>query len=662
MDLDQEIANEVAHESIVASAAEVAQPTGAGPAAAAAEVTQSISAGPGKVLLIAAWIGLIAGFLDLGLLVMNRRVIQRDFYRLGSDFVWIIPTAVASLMLVPGTVIAVIAWTRRRGVRMGVVVGVLSFIGFLDLSARLPLELWASLLVCAGLATQSVRMVRRRRARFLRFVRRTVPLLAGTLLVIVVVTIGGRAWTEYRAVAAVPPATAGAQNVLLIVWDTVRADNLSLQGYSRPTTPNLELLAGRGVRFDLAFSTASWTLPSHASLFTGRWPHELGVGWKSPLRSDVPTLAEYLTSHGYDTAGFAANLDYCNRETGLARGFTHYEDFPIDAYDAFVRYVALSHRFEPDSWVLLVDRLLEKCLGRWYDILPRSREHTKNAADIERAFLGWLARRKVPQRPFFAFLNYNDAHSPYEVPDRSTAGFGLRPSSSLDRLALLHWNSLDKSRLSEREVRMVADLYDDCISYLDRRLGILLEELTRRGVLENTLVIFTSDHGEHLGDHLLFFHGCSLYRQLVQVPLVIVDNKAVPAGRVVAKPVSLCDVAATIVDLLGLGPDAPFPGRSLTSLWRRHDLSVAPSDEPLLMEIGKPEVLTNQGREPAAKGPMASVVAGGMHYIRTADGLEELYVVESDPEERFNVAGSPNAEAALAQFRDTLGSMRKKAR
>ena len=111
--------------------------------------------------------------------------------------------------------------------------------------------------------------------------------------------------------------------------------NLSLHGYSRRTTPNLELLAGRGVRFDLAFATSSWTLPSHASLFTGRWPHELGVDWKSPLKDGTPTLAEYLGAHGYDTAGFVANLDYCSRETGLARGFAHYEDYPIELYDAF---------------------------------------------------------------------------------------------------------------------------------------------------------------------------------------------------------------------------------------------------------------------------------------------------------------------------------------
>ena len=214
--------------------------------------------------------------------------------------------------------------------------------------------------------------------------------------------------------------------------------------------------------------------------------------------------------------------------------------------------------------------------------------------------------------------------------------------------------SLDKARLSYHDVRMAADVYDDCISYLDRRLGMLLQELSRRGVLDNTLVIVTADHGEHLGDHLLFFHGCSLYRQLVQVPLVIVDNKGVPSNRVVAEPVSLCDVPATVVDLLGLGRMRPSPAsRSHGSGADSIRTTLTPT-EPLLMETDKPELLTNQGREPAAKGPMKSLIARGMHYIRTADGLEELYMLNIDPEERFNIAGSNRFGEALRQFRDML--------
>ena len=106
--------------------------------------------------------------------------------------------------------------------------------------------------------------------------------------------------------------------MLLIVWDTVRAGNLSLHGYGRRTTPNLERLAAGGVRFDRAFATSSWTLPSHASLFTGRWPHELSAGWKVAARRDLPHARRVPRSLGYDTAGFVANLDYCSRETGLA--------------------------------------------------------------------------------------------------------------------------------------------------------------------------------------------------------------------------------------------------------------------------------------------------------------------------------------------------------
>ena len=103
-----------------------------------------------------------------------------------------------------------------------------------------------------------------------------------------------------------PPANS--PNILFIVLDTVRADRLSLYGYERLTTPNLERISKRGIRFDLARATAPWTLASHASMFTGRWPHELVTEWMTPLQGNVPMLAEYLGAHGYTTAGFVANV------------------------------------------------------------------------------------------------------------------------------------------------------------------------------------------------------------------------------------------------------------------------------------------------------------------------------------------------------------------
>jgi arylsulfatase A-like enzyme len=138
---------------------------------------------------------------------------------------------------------------------------------------------------------------------------------------------------------------------------------------------------------------------------------------------------------------------------------------------------------------------------------------------------------------------------------------------------------------------------------------------------------------------------------------VIVDPKGVPAGRSVVEPVSLRDIPATVVDVLGLARGAPFPGRSLARFWAGNGPANAGAGEPLLMETGKPPSLTNQGREPVAKGPMQSLVAGGMHYIRSADGLEELYLLKSDPEERSNLAASPLASEPLRRFRTSLSAM-----
>jgi arylsulfatase A-like enzyme len=617
---------------------------------------------PGRILLLSIGIGLVAGYLDLGLLIARNRLNDRDFYHLGQDFVWIIPAGVTLLVLIPGTILALIAALPCRSVRPGIAVGVLTFLGLLDVGARLPLDLWASLVLAGGIAIRLARRDGPRLGRLLTLLRRTTPPLIGVVLATALVTAGGRAWSEHRAIAALPPPPASARNVLLIVWDTVRAANTSLHGYHRGTTPNLEKLAARGVRFDRAFATSSWTLPSHASLFTGRWPHELGVDWTTPMRTDVPTLAGYLGSLGYDTAGFVANLDHCSRESGLARGFARYEDYPMSPWDVLDRYVALGRRLEWRGWAHALDELLIKSFGRSPGLVPPAREHVKGAAAVDGSFLDWLTRQESRRRPFFAFLNFNDAHSPYEVPDLSTPGFGIRPSTASEFQALSNWSTRDEARLSPRDVQMTADVYDDCIAHLDRRLGVVLEELDRRGVLANTLVIVTSDHGEHLGDHGLFFHGCSLYRQLVQVPLVIASPGQVPAGRSVAEPVSLRDMPATVVDLLGLGQAAPFPGRSSRRFW---DSTPDPgagrsSPEPLLMETGKPIFLANQGREPAARGPMSALIDSGMHYIRLADGREELYLLDSDPQERVNMAGSPTAAWALPGLRKALAAMFKR--
>ena len=141
-------------------------------------------------------------------------------------------------------------------------------------------------------------------------------LLASLVLILAATPWGGDRINAWRQGARPLPAP-GSPNLLLVVLDTDAADHLSLYGYGRPTSPTMVELAGRGIRFDRAQATSSWTLPSHASMFTGRWPHELSAGWLTPLDSTYPTLAEFLSSRGYATAGFVANYWYCASASGL---------------------------------------------------------------------------------------------------------------------------------------------------------------------------------------------------------------------------------------------------------------------------------------------------------------------------------------------------------
>ena len=139
-----------------------------------------------------------------------------------------------------------------------------------------------------------------------RWLALSFPVLAAMVLIQAAVIGGGGRLERWREEGR-PSPPPGSPDVLLIVLDTVRADHLSLFGYERPTSPHLDRLASQGIRFDRARAAAPWTLASHATMFTGRWPHELDSRWMYPLRRDVPTLAEYLATFGYATAGFAGN-------------------------------------------------------------------------------------------------------------------------------------------------------------------------------------------------------------------------------------------------------------------------------------------------------------------------------------------------------------------
>ena len=331
--------------------------------------------------------------------------------------------------------------------------------------------------------------------------------------------------------------------------------------------------------------------PRIARFFTGQWPFQLNSQWKFTLDTPDPTLAEYLASRGYQTAGFAANTTCCNYETGLARGFAHFEDFPLTLRSLLGRTV-------PGNWILrnILYRVHYHQM-KWIDLQSRG------ARGTDEAFLGWLRRRR-PDRPFFAFLNYFDAHEPYVPPPGYEGRFGIRPRAPGDYYFLFDYMQMDKKRLMKRDVEMARDCYDDCIAFLDEQLGRLLDRATGQGLLDNTVVIITSDHGEAFGDHGFFGHSHSLYLDEIGVPLVILSPGA-PAGRVVDSPVSLRDLPATVVDLLGLSAGSPFPGRSLAAYFGDGTRADAPGDRhPSPLRAGQ------RGRVPADRLEAAPSMAG----------------------------------------------------
>jgi arylsulfatase A-like enzyme len=219
---------------------------------------------------------------------------------------------------------------------------------------------------------------------------------------------------------------------------------------------------------------------------------------------------------------------------------------------------------------------------------------------------------------------------------------------------LLEYWDRDKLKLSERDVELAQDSYDDCIAALDAQIGVLLDELDRRGQLRNTIVIITADHGEQFGEHGVFNHGFSLYNQEVHVPLLIISGDA-PAGLSTSESVSLRDLPATVVDLTGLGSGSPFPGRSLAGCWRTKPGAGGTLPSRAISEVDIPLLIgPERGRGPDQRGFTMSFAAEGLHYLVDIRGTEELYDVTADPRERDNLRNDPGQKQTLDRFRVAL--------
>lgn len=585
-------------------------------------------ASPALPLRTHLWLGLVTAGLEL-LVLAARKYGGGAVLHLSRDVVWMVPLSYAVLFVVLGGGTQLVLRWHRLGRHAALALTL--FLGALALLQGIPgLHLGAAVVLATGLAVQGVRLWTRRADAVNRQVRRSLPVLLAVTALAGATRAGVDRW---RARTTVPAAQG--PNILLLVFDTVRRQSLSTYGYARPTSPVLARLAAEGVAFDQAYTVAPWTTPSHAALFTGLWPHQSGADWTTPLRPDVPTLAELLARRGYRTGGFAANSPYVNWEYGLDRGFATFSDYPRSLGE--VVYSSALGRVVSES------RLLRRRL-QWYDVLGRRQARTINAEA-----LAWMDAE--PDRPFFVFLNYFDAHAPYLPPAPYDTLFG--PTRGRDQSSLLHWGHQaghpDIASLSPAALALEQAAYDGGIAYMDHALGELLAALEARGQLANTIVIVTADHGEQWGERGYYSHGNSLYPPAVEVPLVIWGPGRLPAGRRVPFPVSLRNVPATALALTDPAAPALLPGRSLAEFWGP-DASQVPPDTVLLE-------LSDDGsaglRHPQLRRGVRAVVSSEGEFIRYGDGSEEL-LLAADSGRGPSRLGDTSAAASVGPLRAQL--------
>lgn len=415
-------------------------------------------------------------------------------------------------------------------------------------------------------------------------------------------------------------------NILLIVMDAARAKNLSCYGYHRPTTPNLERFAERCVVYEKAIATSCWSLPTHASMFTGLYPSRHGAHDQHKyLVPKYPTMAELLRSQGYHTLSFCHKWDV-GPFTGLDRGFEW------------------SSNPSASSPLRRIIRKIDN--GVIAGVLG---QRDSGARRTIRQSSSLLTRLQADERPFFMFVSTTEAHIPCHPPKKYQRYLpnGVFPKQAR-QVNQDRWKYLaGRAPMDEQDFEILTALYDGAISYLDARIAELLSWLEQLGILDQTMVIITGDHGENLGEHQLISHGYCLYDTLVHVPLIIHYPRGVATPGRVTHQVQTLDLLPTILAMLGDTSSEPYrslQGCDLLSSTRR-DFTIAEETHPDLTTFYKKFPDGDISRYDRA---LKMIRTDRYKYIWASDGNHELYDLQTDSDEQCNIiAERPDIAADL---------------
>ncbi len=447
----------------------------------------------------------------------------------------------------------------------------------------------------------------------------------------------------------------GHPNIAIVVMDTARA--AETVPADPAVMPTLAALADDGIAYTNAFTSAPWTLPSHASLFTGTYASRHGAhGGHTYLDEGFITLAEALAAAGYHTVGISNNT-WITEEFGFTRGFeTFHKTWQLVQSGTDLGEVTRAEhaRGKLDAFVsqAFSGNPLVNGLNAIYDQFVRANADD-GAAHTTEWLAEWLAERE-DDRPFFCFANYIEPHIPYRPPREYAESF--LPDGSYDDAVALRQDprasDVGEYDISDGEFELLRGLYRGELAYLDSKIGEFRDALKDAGEWEDTVLIVCGDHGENVGEHGFFGHQYNVYDTLLHVPLVICGEAFAPATGE-NELVQLLDLFPTLLDLVGA--DAPAAreqsqGRSLLapdtpreSVIAEH-VSPQPSMEQLEERFGEiPEYMYEYDRS------LRAIRTEEYKLIRGSDGSEALYDVEQDPGERVDLAATePDIAADLA--------------
>lgn len=405
----------------------------------------------------------------------------------------------------------------------------------------------------------------------------------------------------------------GPRNVVIVLFDAMRADEVGCYGGKGGLSPTMDRLASSGLLFSDARATSSWTMPSAASIFTSRYPSEVVAPTDSMtyiLAHEAVTFPEVLRERGYVTRAVVAS-PVVTHLAGYSHGF--------DDFDGSLVKLATNPSCSPAITGVAVS---------W---MKANRDHR-----------------------FLLYLHYMDPHGPYNPPishrQMTISPHRHPPADDAVRkgdvaVLRLHLLNGDFGQLNDDNVAWLHDLYRAEVAYADQQLRALLDALREARLLDQTVVIVTSDHGEEFAEHGWLDHGFSLYDEVLRVPLIVWWPGARPA--VVRRPVSLLDMAPTVLAAAGISPPPVMRGRSLAQ---------SPKEDagghPLFSQLGAGRPTSDLARF----DPRQAVVEGRYKLIENlATGKCELYDLEADPREKRDIAD--RAPEALAQMKARLKQM-----